>query len=290
MNTSDIHLRDPFVYAEGDVFYLYGTTGAECWRGAGSGFEVYTSRDLSDWTHAGRAFTPPTGFWGTENFWAPELHPYRGAYYLFASFKAPGRTRATAILRAESPLGPFRPWGAPRVTPPDWECLDGTLFVDANGVPWLVFCHEWVQIGDGAMCALRLSEDLTAPIGEPVTLFTASEAAWTVEVEHSSGVRGRVTDGPFLYMPARGELWLLWSSLSATGYAVGMAKSEDGTLTGGWRQTEKPIFSGDGGHCMLFRAGEHLLLALHAPNRNGEERPRFLAVTETEEGLRTLEG
>ena len=27
-------------------------------------------------------FTPPEGFWGTHNFWAPEVHTHQGKYYL----------------------------------------------------------------------------------------------------------------------------------------------------------------------------------------------------------------
>ena len=40
--------------------------------------------------------------------------------------------------------------------------LDGTLFVDAGGKPWLVYAHEWVQIGDGTIEAMPLKDDLSA--------------------------------------------------------------------------------------------------------------------------------
>lgn len=32
----------------------------------------------------------------------------------------------------------------------------------ADGTPYLVFCHEWLQVKDGEMCAMPLTPDLTA--------------------------------------------------------------------------------------------------------------------------------
>ena len=279
-------MRDPFVFVEGGKYYLYGTTDVNCWRGKAAGFDAYVSDDLMHFEHAGRIFTPSDTFWGTENFWAPELHKYRGGYYLFASFKAPGRRRATSILKADHPLGPFMPWGEETATPAGWECLDGTLHVDADGLPWIVFCHEWVQEGGGTICLRRLREDLSGPAGETHTLFAAREAAWTKLVRHSSSIEGHVTDGPFLYKPASGQLWMLWSSLSETGYAIGLSISGSGNILGPWHQQEKALFSGDGGHGMIFMGVDNILrLAIHTPNRTPDERPIFLPVKETSNGL-----
>ena len=95
----------------------------------------------------------------------PEVYAHQGAFYMFASFKHPSVCRGTAILRAESPLGPFRPHSAGCVTPKDWECLDGTLCISREGKPFMVFCHEWVQAGGGEVCAIALTDDLSAPAG-----------------------------------------------------------------------------------------------------------------------------
>ena len=171
-------------------------------------------------------------------------------------------------------------------TPENWECLDGTLYVDPEGLPWIVFCHEWVQEGGGTVCATRLKEDLSGPLGETRTLFDAREAVWTKKIRHSSGVEGHVTDGPFLYKPEKGGLWMLWSSMSETGYAIGLSVSPGGHILGPWRQREKPLFSGDGGHGMIFRGVDNVLrLAIHTPNRTPRERPIFLPVRETEGGF-----
>jgi arabinan endo-1,5-alpha-L-arabinosidase len=282
MKLSDIHLRDPFVLpvqAEGR-YYLYGTMGAYAWTETAIGFDGYVSADLQTWEGPFPVFRPPAGFWADRNFWAPEVHVYHGRYFLFASFKASGICRGTQILAADSPRGPFRPVSAGPATPPEWECLDGTLFVAADGNPWLVFCHEWVQVGDGEICALPLSEDLSSAVGEPVVLFRASQAPWVKGIE-SKGRRGYVTDGPWQQRLPGGELLMLWSGFSAGGYSIGVARSASGKLPGPWLQDDRPLYSNDGGHCMTFRDfGGNLWLSFHQPNGSPDERPRFMPLVE----------
>ena len=287
LKNTDIHIRDPFVLpmmAE-QQYYLYGTTGPESWTASASGIDYYTSPDLENWEGPFPAFRPPVGFWADRNFWAPEVHGYHGRYTLFASFKAEGVRRGTQILAADGPRGPFLPISDGPVTPRDWECLDGTLFVDAHDQPWMVFCHEWVQVGDGEICALRLSADLEAALDEPRLLFRASEAPWAQEI-NSKGRRGYVTDGPWLHRLASGELIMLWSSFGVGGYTVGVAHSESGDVLGPWQQVPEPLYAGDGGHCMVFRAFDgQLRLAYHRPNPSPDERPYFVRLRENGSSL-----
>lgn len=287
LKTSDIHLRDPFVLpVEAErKYYLYGTTGAHAWTESAAGFDYYTSPDLERWQGPFPAFRPPAGFWADRNFWAPEVHVYRGAWYLFASFKAEGVRRGTQILAADGLQGPFVPISDGPVTPREWECLDGTLFVDAHGGPWMVFCHEWVQVGDGEICALRLSDDLALASEEPRLLFRASEAPWAQPIS-SKGRHGYVTDGPWLHRLASGALIMLWSSFGAGGYTIGQARSASGDISGPWQQLPEPLYAGDGGHCMVFRAFDGgLRLAFHRPNQSPGERPQFILLRETASSL-----
>jgi len=53
--------------------------------------------------------------------------------------------------------------------------LDGSFYVDDSGAPWLLYAHEWIQTTDGSFKALRLTDDLTATIGEPVEILRAKE-------------------------------------------------------------------------------------------------------------------
>ena len=284
MKLQDIQMRDPFVFVEDGRYVLVGTTDPSCWAEVGYGFNAFVSKDLVDWTPMGAVFEKTPDFWGTKNFWAPELHKFEGKYYLLASFKSNDRCRATCALRADSPLGPFHPFGEDQLTPRDWECLDGTLYVDEAGKPWLVFCHEWLQVGDGEMCAVPLKQDLSGRDGEPILLFHASDAKWVLGFK-SNGIDGRVTDGPFMFRNASNQLCMLWSSNGKDGYAISYAVSEGG-IAGPWKQTEEPFFGKDGGHGMLFTTLEgQLMLSIHSPNHTPDERPLFIPVKLTADGL-----
>ncbi|MCX7654970.1 MAG: glycoside hydrolase family 43 protein [Treponemataceae bacterium] len=288
-----IQIRDPFVLpivAE-KKYYLFGTTDPDCWRGPGIGFDCYWSFDLEQWGGPIAAFRPEPSFWGTENFWAPEVHEYQGFFYMFASFKAPGHCRATHILVSERPEGPYRVHSPYPVTPPQWECLDGTLYVDDDGTPWLIFCHEWVQTVDGEIWAVRLRSDLREAKGDPILLFRGSEAPWTRPHRRKDGScnpQSRVTDGPFVYRLQEGGLLLLWSSFGDSGYAMGCAHSATGIL-GPWLQEPLPLIATDGGHGMLFRSFEgELYLTFHSPNTTPAERFHYIPVVEREGTLSLL--
>lgn len=45
MKTDDLRIRDPFVFAENGIYYLYGS---ECTPGHQDLFRVYTSTDLEN--------------------------------------------------------------------------------------------------------------------------------------------------------------------------------------------------------------------------------------------------
>ena len=275
----EINIRDPFVLVHEGKYYMYGTRGPECW-GKGTGLDCYVSTDLENFEDPVVVFLPPEGFWADKNFWAPEVHVYDGAFYMFASFKADGVCRGTQILKADSPLGPFKLHSDGPVTPRDWECLDGTLYIEKteDNQPYIVFCHEWAQIVDGTICAIKLSKDLKKPISEPVELFHASEAPWIVDIRGGN----YVTDGPFVYTDDNGKITMLWSSFGKEGYTLALAKSESNTIKGPWKQVPELLFEKDGGHGMLFKALDGKLMGtLHSPNKTGEERPSFFDVTGT---------
>ncbi|MDR2792782.1 MAG: glycoside hydrolase family 43 protein [Treponema sp.] len=294
LHIEDIHIRDPFVVPSDGRYYLFGSTDKDIWRSPGVGFDMYVGTgSLDEFDGPFPAFRPPDGFWSAKNFWAPEVHPHRGAYYMFATFLPKKGRRGTAVLKSESGImGPYLPWslnaqGAPgNVTPAEWECLDGTFFME-EGKPWMVFCHEWRQVGDGEICAMPLTEDLMQAAGEPRLLFRSSEAAWSYELP-ARAPGSYVTDGPFMHRAQDGTLLMLWSAFGKEGnYCIGAARSEDGTLLGRWKQDIDPLYAADGGHGMVFRDFDGTLrLAIHSPNSHSYERAFFIAVTETNNTLR----
>lgn len=272
----NIYIRDPFILPWQGTYYLYAAQYPT--------FIVRTSTDLTNWSEPAVIFDRPADFWSDRDFWAPECHAYRSPidgvtrFYLFASFKSADKCRGTQILYADAPDGRFVPLTAEPVTPRDWECLDGTLWIE-DGRPYMVFCHEWLQVGDGEVCAMPLSDDLTTATGEPVVLFRASEPKWVCPVREATEF---VTDGPFLYRTKTGALLMLWSSFGDKGYAETVAQSSDGTLFGKWKQEEVPLMPENGGHGMLFTTFDgKLRLVLHAPNSPaGAERAHYFPIAD----------
>ena len=273
LKRNEIRIRDPFIVTdkENQCYYMYGTTDLVPGSlRAGCTFSVYKTEDLENFSEPKVIFDgSAVGFWADRDFWAPEVHRYNGKYYLFGSCKAEGKCRATHIFVSDTPDGTFVPISEEPPTPKDWECLDGTLLVE-NGIPYMVFCHEWVQVKDGEMCAIELSADLTHAVGEPFLLFRASE---NPDVEHMRNRPGYfVTDGPFFYRE-EGKLKMIWSSHGLGRYLVLEAESD--SLRGKWTQKGSK-YDFDGGHAMLFESLDgRRMISLHNPNKADFERATF---------------
>lgn len=294
---ADVQMRDAAVLPDTITGKYYIVSAAP-----GAAVRMYVSEDLVDWEGPYIIYRTPPEMWGEEvninAIWAPEMHEYRGKYYLFLTFSSnyrlpeqwdqwfewrPRVRRASQVLWSDSPYGPFQPFSLEPTLPAEMMTLDGTLWVE-DGVPYMVFCHEWVQIVDGAIAAIQLTDDLSATVGQPTYLFRASEAPWVqdTEVEY-------VTDGPWLYRSVSGKLFMVWSSYSETGYTTGLAVSESGKLMGPWVQQPEPIFRDDGGHPMLFETFDgRLMMALHAPNSGPGQRIHFFEMEDTGETLRIV--
>jgi arabinan endo-1,5-alpha-L-arabinosidase len=256
----------------------------------------YTSKDLQTWNGPRVIFEIPENLWTKRAIWAPELHAYKGKFYLFLTFDSdqkfpeqwrdwlPRVKRGSQVLVADRMDGPFQPFDTTRSTlPEDMMTLDGTLWVE-DGVPYMVFCHEWVQIKDGTVECVRLKDDLSATVGEPVRLFHGSDAPWP---RKSPQYGCTVTDGPWLYRMKSGKLAMVWSSGGPAGYTTGLAISDSGKLAGPWRQQAEPVFGADGGHAMLFRRLDgQLMMILHQPNIAPRERAVILEMEDTGETIR----
>lgn len=285
----DIGIRDPFIYCDRATgkCYMYGTTGTIDGK---RGFDVRETTDptLQTWSDPKPAFRSPEDFWGVWAYWAPEVHEYKGKYYLFATFEAPGRARAVQVLAADSPAGPFKVHSPEPLTSPEYFALDGTLYIDKNGDPWHVYSREWVSIHDGEMRAVRLKPDLTGVLegAEDILLFKASSAKWTSHWDNK-GNTCWLTDGPQMLRLSTGELVMSWSSNNVLppplhwGYSVGVATSKSGDIQGPWVNDSKPLYNGFAGHGQLLRHPKlGLILSVHQPNGGRRPYPLFLPVYE----------
>lgn len=298
LKAGDIHMRDPFIYAdkENKTYYLFGTT--DVCDGAANiepHFEVYKSPDLINFTGPYVAFYPEPGFWGVKHYWAPEVYKYNEKYYMFASFKGGiGQDRGTAVLSANAPFGPFTPLTNTHATLKGNECLDGTLFIDANDKPFIVFCHEWTQLYFGKIKALPLKNDLSCALNQDAITLIDTETddiPWIRQMYDPRVEKtGYLTDAPCLHRMKNGELILLWSSYASKeyskggygGYVVAMAKSESGTINGPWKHEKELLLDANIGHAFLFRRFDNaLMLVGHCNDKpHGNEHPVFIELCE----------
>ena len=267
-------LRDPFIVKANGVYYAFGSE----WKIFRS-----TSKNLAgEWTPILNAVEYPSDF--DCHHWAPEVHEYNGAYYMFTTYKSTknGR-RGCAIFRSDNVEGPYRLHSDGHITSSDIDAIDGTLYIDRDGQPWMVYVHEWVSTDDkiGRMACAKLSSDLKSLISEPIELFRADDASWAKE---------GVTDGCFVYTCTDSSLLMIWSNFSRSGYCIGVAKSDSGNICGPWEQKEELLFKNgdlgpyDGGHGMFFYDYEgKMWLSLHSPNNvsyGRVETPVFIPVKE----------
>lgn len=300
LKSTEIRVRDPFILADKNTqtYYLYASINNRT-QDEGQGVEVYTSKDLQNWTAPQPVFKVPEDFWATKWVWAPEVHFYKGKYYLFTTFTSndtldnpplesptegwlPYYKRGSQILVSDSPTGPFEPFSSTPHTNIDWMALDGTLWVE-DDQPYMVYCHEWVQIKDGTMDLIALKDDLSATDGNNQILFKASDAQWATAIARGHGY---VTDGCFLYKTKTDNLIMIWSSIGKDGYAIGTAISESGSIKGPWKHQPNRLFQKDGGHGMIFNTFEgQLVIALHQPNTRTNERMQLYKLNDTGETL-----
>lgn len=290
VSLDDISMSDPFIYVEKstNTYYLTGTGG-----------RLYKSKDLKMWTGP-YSIINLEGTWMDGNFVAAaEIHKFGNKYYLAGTWNdhshiieyVPRRYNVplnqTQLLVADTPEGPYYPLVKEKdfcLGPEDWDIIDGTLY-EENDTVYMVFVHEWTQLIDGTMDYMPLSKDLTHRTAEPITMFRASEAAWSKEMnsigEATFGLKmpGWVTDGPQMFRTKTGKLGMLWSSWGDRRYAQGIAYSESGTIHGPWIQ-EPESFKGDNsGHGMLFTTLEgKLLFIIHHAEGNGPRKPQIYEV------------
>ncbi|MBQ6789715.1 MAG: family 43 glycosylhydrolase [Clostridia bacterium] len=269
----DQNTRDPFIYVENGTYYMYVT-----------GWKAYKSTSLTgEWTQIAGVVEKPQDY--KESPWAPEVYKYNGKYYMFTTYTPKDDmndydNRGCIIMEADSPEGPFRMITDGWITPQEYDCIDATLYVDADGQPWMIYAREYTAYDmNGAFYAAKLSDDFTHFISEPVELFRGLDAWWA---------SGGIAEGCFMYTTAEGELLMLWSKNNEDGYCLAVSRSKSGKLDGEWTHDDLWLFDGgvigfDGGHGMIFEDTDGQLYAVvHSPNDWGGDSSRATVFPITE--------
>lgn len=293
--TDSILLSDPFVLADKATMTYYMT---------GTGGMMWKSKDLKFWDgpYQVTATNPDSWMGRRPMIWAAELHQYGGKYYYFATFtnrdviidSVKGNAierRASHVLVADRADGPYRPMADSTYLPANQPTLDATFWVDRDGKPYMVFCHEWLQNWNGTVEKMQLKDDLSGTIeGTRKLLFRSSDSPWSKERTDDGRIKpNKVTDGPFVFKTQTDRLGMLWTSWVFGDYTQGVAYSESGTLDGPWIQQKEPVTPPNYGHGMMFRTfDDRLLLSCHSHKSvNGRtiRRPVFFVVDDSTDNL-----
>ena len=187
-----IRVRDPFITVDRKQGLYYLITAGHSEEAVA--LKAYESRDLEMWREVGYVYLGENRWMktvkaGTDHWWAPDTYYYHGHYYTIVTLtnQQEGRVNFCTLLRGgRKPTDKYRDtWveGKPiSLTPEGQQCLDGSLFVDTDGQPWLVYSAEWngaeVQNGIGETWAVRLRKNLKGRLGSPIRLFKASDSQW----------------------------------------------------------------------------------------------------------------
>lgn len=298
-----IVMSDPCILAD-DATQMYYMTG--------TGGMLWKSPDLRMWTGPYRVTETESVKWMGKRpeIWAAELHKYKGKYYYFATFtnnsiridSVRGNViprRASHILVSDKAEGPYRPVGKSDYLPANQPTLDGTFWVDkdpkknAKGVPYMVYCGEWLQNWNGTIEKIRLKDDLSGSVGKGKVLFRAFDSPWSMEKDEDGKViPNKVTDGPYLFRTQTGRLGMIWTSWIFDVYTQGVAYSESGTLDGPWIQEPEPITPPNYGHGMLFRTLDgKLMMSVHSHEKiNGRMHrvPHLFPVDDTGDKIKVI--
>lgn len=274
----DLYVRDPFIYKEGDTYYFLGTFRPITNEQGKRRLYLYTSKDLENFEGPYFLFDVTDEFWGEKALWAPELYKYKGKYYIFVTFMGHG-IRGTQVLVSDKLLGPYQYLINEPITPKEWDCIDGSLFVE-NDTPYLIFVRSWTEVVNGHMDIVELTPDLKHRKGEPQILFKARDAKWVCRTREDP--RGGVTDGPFVYK--KNNIYhMLWSSYRNEIYCTEIATSDN--LFTGWKHQEEPFISNDNGHGMIFIDNNKVKCAVHIPNRPKENDFEKLQIIDFDDSI-----
>lgn len=318
-------LHDPFIVADkaSQRYFLYtsNSSGGACGTGvSASGTMAYQSEDLIHWSKPTVVYrVPSTGTRWNANTgpWAPEVHAYRGKYYLITTLHnnsvvtqpvnmdddferyVQSTMRASIIAVSDTATGPFVDLSPESpVTPREFMTLDGSLYVDPSGQPYLVYAHEWWQKQDGTIEAIPLTDDLVAAEGDPFLMWRASEIPFWADPFYGgrfsplenkalskAQMPGYVTDGAQVVTTPNGSLLSMWTTYRDARYIVGQAISRTGSMHGPWEQLPELDYA-DSGHSMVFTdfTGQ-LLMVQHNHMSEGTVRGEIFNISITNDGF-----
>ena len=150
---------DPFVYRDGNDYYMVQTTETNGWEG--STFHCYHSTDLETWSEPAEILDVKKDVsWANRCAWAPSLIKKDDHwYFVFVAEEQIG------IAVSDSPMGKYTDiLNRPLITKEDYPKvfpIDPSLFMDVDGKTYLLFGN-----GRAMICEIFLSPNEVYLVGE----------------------------------------------------------------------------------------------------------------------------
>ena len=253
-NPLKVQFGDPYVLHTGDMYYMYGTGGAD------KGFASYSSKDLVNWKAEGQVYfynnvngwSDPKASWDGA-YWAPEVYEVKGKFYLF--YSAQWKENPTnevenfriGVAVADKSTGPFIDMANKPIFDPGYPIIDANVFFDTNGKSYLYYSRaaykhpvesevaEWArkkgwykEIEESWVYGVELKPDFSGVVGEPVLLLrppvrlSDKQAQWESLSVTSKEVNRRWTEGSVTFKK-EGIYYIMYSANHFGGeyYAIG---------------------------------------------------------------------
>lgn|GEM_PF-205040 len=248
---------DPFVVQHEGYYYHIHRIGSE----RAPGIAIRKTEDLSQLGNAKPQWVwsaPSSGPYSRE-IWAPELHYYKGKWYIYVAADA-GRNEDHQMWVIESegsdPMGPYNQ------TPYHLEtggwAIDGTLLVDSENRPYFIW-SGWPGKVDGVQNLYIAPMESPTKIVAQRTLLSEPDQAWEQRSDH---LRGLLEGPQILYR--KDKIFIIYSASGSWSehYCLGMLEYLGGDICKpeNWKKhKEAPIFSGEDkvlgvGHCSFVKS------------------------------------
>lgn len=290
IRTEEMEYRDPFIYVDKEKQAYY------CPVVVAGGIKMFKSRDLNMWRDLGNVYNT-SGLYSNYTYWAADMYRWKDNVYCIATAVSSNGSaddftsaKSNTVFKGDyGPEGAIWPLNREHVNvipETDTQNIDGSLYVDESGTPWIVYCREAAteitEKGyDAGVYAYKMNDDLTSTVGEPVRLFNGSDSKYACAVDVRDDKAVYIADAPMLWRdPSSGKLICIWSHYAKQPgnddqkwYSIGQAVSTSGKIEGPWEHTGI-VNNYDGGHgCIFEDLDGNLKLAYHlnpALSRNGK--------------------